>query len=270
METSTNPLPPVTPSPDLKDQVFRVLERDPHRPFTKEDLVPILKLQSPKDPEKQAQATEKVGSNLRQLVETGQITEVAPGLFKARLFFDDQKMIEHAFIGGMGNTRYRFHCPIFRLNIGVLSVFFLRDPKKGEWYITVRDTTIGKDYAMVRRLPNGQYSIGGRPAGAEEKNHIQIAGRYIEKEHLTLSISGEDVSIEDHNTPYGTRIDHLTKDGLGRYQQAAGAFLKSTDPVAQKDSVKRGRFALEQFLHHHQNLETSFFSAVVDFVLMAG
>jgi len=204
------------------------------------------------------------------LADAGQVTEVADGIFKCRLFFESEKSIEHAFIGGMGNTRYRFKSPIFRLNIGVLSVYFIRDAKKGEWLITVRDTTIGKDYALVRHLRDGQYRIGNRPVGAEDKNYLQIAGRYIEKEHLALTIAGEDIRIEDQNTPYGTRIDLLTKEGLARYQQAARAFLKANDPAGQKDPVKRGRYVLEQFLHHHQNLETTFFGAVVDSVLMAG
>jgi len=270
METTTKPHAPSIAPPSLKDHIFRTLEREPHRAFGVEDLIQLLKLQSPKDPQKQAQAAEKVTSHLRQLVEDGQITEVAAGLFKCRLFFESEKSIEHAFIGGMGNNRYRFNSPIFRLNIGVLSVYFVKDPKKGDWFLTVRDTTIGKDYAMVRRLRDGQYLIGNRPAAAEEKNYIKISGRYIEKEHLTLAISGNDISIEDHNTPNGTRIDLLTKDGLARYQQAARAFLKATDPSGQKDLVKRGRFVLEQFLHNHQNLETTFFGAVVDSVLMAG
>jgi hypothetical protein len=270
METTTKPQAPSTAPPSLKDLVFRALEREPHRAFSVEDLVQLLKLQSPKDPQKQAQAVEQVSSYLRQLADAGQVTEVADGLFKCRLFFESEKSIEPAFIGGMGNVRYRFKSPIFRLNIGVLSVYFIRDAKKGEWFITVRDTTIGKDYALVRHLRDGEYRIGNRPVGAEEKNYIQIAGRYIEKEHLTLSIAGEDVRIDDRNTPYGTRIDLLTKEGLARYREAARIFLKATDPSDQKDSVKRGRFVLEQFLHHHHNFETSFFGAVIDSLLMAG
>jgi hypothetical protein len=269
METTTKPQAPSAAPPSLIDFVFRALEREPHRAFGVEDLIPLLKLQSPKDPQKQAQTVEKITSHLRQLVEDGQITEVAAGLFKCRLFFESEKSIEHAYIGGMGNNRYRFKSPIFRLNIGVLSVYFVKDPKKGDWFLTVRDTTIGKDYAMVRRLRDGKYLIGNRPTAAGEKNYIQISGRYIEKEHLTLTIAGEEISIEDHNTPNGTRIDLLTKDGLARYQQAAKAFLKGTDPSGQKDPVKRGRFILEQFLHNHQNLETTFFGAVVDSALMA-
>ena len=270
METTVKPPVPTVAPLSLKDLVLRILEREPHRAFTVEDLITLLKLQSPKDPQKQAQAVEQVTTHLRSLIEGGQITEVAPGLFKCRLFFELEKSIEHAFIGGMGNNRYRFKAPIFRLNIGVLSIYFIKDPKKGDWFLTVRDTTIGRDYALVRRFRDGVYLLGNRPPAAGEQNHVQIAGRYIEKEHLTLTISGDEISIEDHNTPNGTRIDLLTKDGLARYQQAARTFLKGAEPQAQKDPVKRGRFVLEQLLHDHQNFETTFFGAVVDALLIAG
>lgn len=270
METTANPQAPIVVAPSLKDLIFKTLEREPHRAFSVENLIQILKLQSLKDPQKQAQAVEQVTSNLRRLVEDGQITEVALGLFKCRLFFELEKSIEHAYIGGMGNNLYRFESPIFRLNIGVLSIYFIKDLKKGDWFLTVRDTTIGRDYALVRRLRDGKYLFGSRPTAAGEESYVQIAGRYIEKEHLTLSISGDEIGVEDHNTPNGTRIDLLTKDGLARYQQAARAFLKATDPQNQKDPVKRGRYVLEQLLHHHQNFETTFFGAVVDSLLIAG
>jgi hypothetical protein len=270
METTVKPPVPTVAPLSLKDHVQRILDRDPHRAFTVEDLLTLLKLQFPKDPQKQAQAVEQATTHLRSLVENGQITEVAPGLFKCRLFFEVEKSIEHAFIGGMGNTRYRFKSPIFRLNIGVLSIYFIKDPKKGDWFLTVRDTTIGRDYALVRRLRDGTYLVGSRPTAAGENNYVQIMGRYIEKEHLTLTISGDEISIEDHNTPNGSRIDLLTKEGMVRYQQAARAFLKATEPKHQKDSVKRGRYVLEQLLLHHQNFETTFFGAVLDWILIAG
>jgi hypothetical protein len=270
IETTAQPPAPTTAALSLKDLVLRILEREPHRAYTVEDLLTLLKLQSPKDPQKQAQAVEQVTAHLRRLVEEGPITEIDPGLFKCRLYFEIEKSIEHAYIGGMGNNRYRFKSPIFRLNIGVLSIYFIKDPKKGDWFLTVRDTTIGRDYALVRRLRDGKYLFGSRPTAAGEENYVQIAGRYIEKEHLTLSISGDEISIEDHNTSNGTRIDLLTKDGLARYQQAARAFLKATEPQHQKDPVKRGRYVLEQLLHHHQNFETTFFGAVVDSLLIAG
>lgn len=270
IETTAQPPAPTTAALSLKDLVLRILEREPHRAFTVEALITLLKLQSPKDPQKQAQAVEQVTSNLLRLVEDGQITEVASALFKCRLFFELEKSIEHAYIGGMGNNLYRFKSPIFRLNIGVLSIYFIKDPKKGDWFLTVRDTTIGRDYGLVRRLRDGRYLLGSRPTAAGEENYVQIAGRYIEKEHLTLSISGDEIGIEDHNTQNGTRIDLLTKDGLARYQQTARSFLKATDPLNQKDPVIRGRYVLEQLLHHHQNFETTFFGAVVDSLLIAG
>jgi len=270
METTAKPQAPTIAALSLKDMIFRSLEREPHRAFTVEDLLTLLKLQSPKDPQKQAQAVEQVTTHLRSLIEGGQITEVAPGLFKCRLFFELEKSIEHAYIGGMGNNRYRFKSPIFRLNIGVLSIYFIHDSKKKEWLLTVRDTTIGRDYCLVRRLQDGQYLVGSRPTATGEKNYVQIAGRYIEKEHLTLTISGDEIAIEDHNTPNGTRIDLLTKEGLARYQQAARAFLKVTEPQHQKDPVKRGRYVLEQLLNQHQNFETTFFGAVLDWLLIAG
>ncbi len=268
METTANPQAPIVAAPSLKDLIFKALEREPHRAFSVENLIQILKLQSPKDPQKQAQAVEQVTSNLRSLVEDGRITEVAPGLFKCRLFFELEKSIEHAYIGGMGNNRYRFKSPIFRLNIGVLSVYFIHDPQKKEWFLTVRDTTIGRDYCLVRRLRDGAYLFGSRPPAAGEENYVQIAGRYIEKKHLTLTVSGDEIGIEDYNTPNGTRIDLFTKDGLARYQQAARTFLNAAEPEGRKDPVKRGRFVLEQLLHHHQNFETTFFGAVVDSLLI--
>jgi hypothetical protein len=269
METTAKPQSPAVAAPSLKDRISRALEKEPHRAFTTDDLILILKMQSPKDPQKQAQAVEQVTSNLRHLTDEGQITEVATGLYKFRLFFAGEKFIEHAFIGGMGNNRYRFKSPIFRLNMGVLSVYFIKDLKKGDWYITVRDTTIGRDYCLVRRLQDGQYLLGNRPGAEKESNYIQIAGRYIEKEHLTLKISGDEIAIEDHNTANGTRIDLLTSEGLDRYRTAAKSFLQAAPLEGRKDPVKRGRFAMEQLLQHHQNFETSFFGAMIDSLLLS-
>ena len=260
--------PPTAALPSLKDPILKVLQAEPHRAYKAEELVQILKLSAPKDPQKQLQAVEQIGSDLRKLREAGRVTEVDPGLFKARLFFEKEKSIEHALIGEMGNTLYRFQSPVFRLNIGVLSLYFIKDMKEGAWIVTVRDTTIGKDYCLVRHLRDGTYLIGSRSPGNGEENYLKIEGRYIAKEHLTLKISVDEIRIEDHKTPNGTRIDFLTPDGLARYQQCAQAFVRATDPKDQKDPVKRGRFALEQLLHHHQNFETTFFSAVVDSLLL--
>lgn len=263
-------LSPSMALPNLKDQILKVLQAEPHRAYKADDLVQILKLSAPKDPQKQLQAVDHVVSELRNLVEAGRITEVASGLFKARLFFDKEECIEHALIGEMGNTLYRFRSPIFRLNIGVLSAYFIKNRSQGDWIVTVRDTTIGKDYCLVRRLRDGTYTVGSRPALTGEDHHLQIEGRYIAKKHLTLTISGDEIGVEDHKTPHGTRIDLLTREGLARYQKVAEAFWEGTDPKDQKDPVKRGRFVLERLLHDHQNFETTFFSAVVDLLLIAG
>jgi hypothetical protein len=169
----------------------------------------------------------------------------------------------------MGNTSYRFQSPIFRLNIGVLSAYFIRNRRQGDWVVTIRDTTIGKDYCLVRRLSDGTYTVGSLPAEANENRHLQIEGRYIAKKHLALTISGDQISVEDHQTPYGTRVDFLTQGGLVRYEQVAEAFLKDTDTQSQENPVKRGRFVLERLLHQHENFETTFFSAVVDLLLIA-
>jgi hypothetical protein len=270
METATESKTPTVAPPTIKDQIGEMLDKEPHRPVTAEDLLTPLKMQSPKDPQKQAQAVERISTELRRLVQEGRAVETAPGSFKARLFFDKEQWIEHAYLGGMGNVHYRFRSPIFRLNIGVLSVFFSRDGKRGDWGLMVRDATIGKDYGLARRLSDGTYTFGSRPAGAGEDRFIQIPGRYIAKEHVTLTISGEEVRLEDHLTQHGTRIDLLTPEGLAKYRKAAEAFIKSTDPKNQKDNVKRGRFALEQLLQHHQNFENSFFNTVADWLLEGG
>jgi hypothetical protein len=280
MEASSNAETKQTPAPtpkapsaalaDLKDPILKILQGEPHRGYRAEDLVQILKLSTPKDLQKQSQTVVKISADLRKLVEEGRITEIAPGLFKARLFFDKEERIEHALIGEMGNTFYRFQSPIFRLNIGVLSAYFIKNRCHGDWVVTVRDTTIGKDYCLVRRLRDGTYTVGARPAETGEDHHLQIEGRYIAKKHLTLTISSDEISVEDQKTPHGTRIDLLTQKGLARYEQVAEAFLQGTDSRDQKDPVKRGRFVLELLLNQHQNFETTFFSAVVDLLLLAG
>ena len=136
--------------------------------------------------------------------------------------------------------------------------------------VTIRDTTIGRDFSLTRRLRDGVYMIGSRPPEAGEVNYLQVEGRYIDKKQVTITLSGDEVGVEDHNTLNGSRIDLLTRDGLTRYEQLAEAFLRSTDPGEHKNIVKRGRFVLEKFLHSHQNFETSFFSAVVDSLLLTG
>jgi hypothetical protein len=257
---------PIAP-PSLKDSIQRICQSEPHRAYTAEELLPILKLQAPKDPEKQAQALDLVKSHLNRLAEEGPITEVSPGLFKFRLYFDKERHIEHAYIGGMGNTLYRFRSPVFRLNIGVLSVFFIFNRKAGTWLATVRDATLGKDYGLVHRIHDGVYRVGSRPPHAGETDFLQIEGRYIAKEHLTLTFLGDAVSVSDHMTPNGTRFDFLTKEGLARYQEAAEAFLRSVDPANHHDPFHRGRFVMERLLKDHQNFEATFFTAMVDYLL---
>ena len=268
----TEPQTPRVASLDLKDPTLKCLLDDPHRAYTAEDLVKALTPpQVAKDPQKKAQAVEETTSRLCKLVEAGQAVSIGSGLFKARLFFDkEEKNIEHAFIGGMGNVLYRFRSPIFRLNIGVLSMYFIKDKKVGDWMVTVRDTTIGKSYSLLRRLRDGVYTFGSQPPKPGEEHYLQIEGKYIAKKQVTITLSGDEVGVEDHNTLNGSRIDLLTKDGLTRYEQLAEAFLRSTDPREYKDIVKRGRFVLDKLLHSHQNFETSFFSAVVDSILLKG
>lgn len=252
-----------------RDPILKLLEGEPHRAFTAEDLVRTLTPALAKDPQKLQQAALDVTERVRKIQEGGRIGEISDGLFKARLFFDKEQYIEHAFIGGMGNTRYRFRAPVFRFNIGVLSLFFVKDKRAGDWVVTVRDTTIGKDYGLVQRLRDGTYTFGSRPTESGEGSHLQIEGKYIGKTHMSVTIAGDEVAVEDHNTLNGTRIDHLTSEGQARYKELAEAFLRATtDPKDQVDSVKRGRFALERLLQHHENFETSFFSAVVDSLLI--
>ena len=268
MVPSTELHTPSRASLESKDPILKFLLDDPHRAYTAEDLVRSFTPLVAKDPQKLPQAAAEMTASLRKLIEAGRITEIREGLFKTRLFFDKEQNIEHAFIGGMGNTLYRFRSPIFRLNIGVLSMYFIKDKKVGDWMVTVRDTTIGKDYSLLRRLRDGVHIFGSLPPKPGEEHYLQIEGKYIAKKHMTITISGDEVSVEDHNTLNGTRIDLLTSEGLARYKQVAEAFLQGTDHKDQKDPVKRGRFALEQLIHHHQNFETTFFSAVVESLLL--
>ena len=271
MAHTAEPHAPRPAASEEKDPVLKFLQAEPHRTYTAEEVARSLTPQAAKDPQKKSQAVEEMTTGLRKLVEAGHAVETGPGSFKARLFFDkEEKNIEHAFIGGMGNALYRFRSPIFRLNIGVLSLFFVRDIQAAVWMVTIRDTTIGRDYCLTRRLRDGVYVIGSRPPEPGASNYLQIEGRYIDKKHVTITLSGDEVGAEDHNTLNGSRIDLLTREGLTRYEQLAEAFLRSTDPREYKDIVKRGRFVLDKFLHSHQNFETSFFSAVVDSLILKG
>ncbi len=256
---------------EQKDPVLKFLQAEPHRAYTAEEVARSLTPQAAKDPQKKSQVIEEMTTGLRKLVEAGHVVEIGPGVFKARLFFDkEEKNIEHAFIGGMGNVLYRFRSPIFRLNIGVLSMYFIKDKKVGDWMVTVRDTTIGKSYSLLRRLRDGVHIFGSQPPKPGEEHYLQIEGKYIAKKQVTITLSGDEVGVEDHTTLHGSRIDLLTRDGLTRYEELAEAFLRSTDPREYNDIVKRGRFVLGKLLHSHQNFETSFFSAVVDSLLLTG
>ncbi len=260
------------PTPEKKSALLeptqQFLLQDPHRACTAEDVMRGLKLQSPKDLPKQAETLEKIAAALDLLVQEGLTRTIADRLFKVRLFLDKEKTIEHAYIGGLGNTRYRFNAPVFRLNIGVLSLFFVKDEKRKQWRVSVQDTTIGKNYCLVQPLGMGMHLFGTAPETKDGKTGWVIDGKYIEKAHITLTLSEDRVQLEDHRTPRGSRIDHLTDVSLTDYSQAAREFLKSASPAEQKDKVKRGRFVLERLLHQHQNFEASFFNAVVDFILL--
>ncbi len=251
----------------LKGSILKLFQKELDRAYTAEDLAKVLKLQFPKDPQKQSQALQEITSSLNALAQEGHIREVAPSLFKGRRFFDDEKYIEHAYLGGMGNTLYHFSAPIFRLNMGVLSLFFIKDKRLGAWMVTVKDTTIGKDYCLTRRLCDDVYCVGSAQAKPEEGNYLRIEGKYIAKRHLTIAIAGENIRIEDHNTLYGTRIDHFTDEGLANYQQVARIFLQETGGQNQRGPVQQGRFILEKLIHQHLNFEATFFSAVVDALL---
>ncbi len=251
-----------------KEQTQRVLFQDVHRAYTAEDVMKALKLASPKDPEKQTQVLEQINACLTVLKNEAVIREVAPNLLKVRLYFDQEKLIEHAYIGGMGNTFYRFNALIFRLNVGVISLLFVRDEKQKNWRVSVADPTIGRNYSLFKPLCDGVHALGTAPAQVDGKTGWVIDGKYLDKTHTTLTLSADQVVIEDHRTLRGTRIDHLTDTGFADYLSAAGEFLKSTDQ--HKDIVKRGKFALEQLLLHHKNFELSFFNAAIDFILLKG
>lgn len=259
---------PVQPAITRAEAMLKMIEKEPHQAFGAEALVRLLKLPVAKDPQKQAQAISEIGVDLKQFVEAGKLTEVVDGLFKSRLFFDKEQYIEHAFVGGMGNTHYRFISSLFRINIGVLSVFFTKDEKKGDWLVVIKDATIGRDYCMVRSVSDGTHLFGSRLPFEEEKNYWLIAGKYISGEHFTLTLSGNKVALEDNKTLYGTRIDHLTDQGVCRYLEAARAFLKETDRAFQNDMVKRGLFALEQLQNHHTNFDNGFLDMVINSLLV--
>jgi hypothetical protein len=252
------------------DPISKLFASTPHQAYSAEDVVRKTDPKTAKDPQKLQAAAAETAKQLAKRVTDGTLREVGPGLFKTRLFFDSERMIEHAFLGGMEGVHYAFQGPLFRLNIGVLSAFFVRDVKNSDWTVTVRDSTIGKDYCLILRPKDGSYLIGSAPADDKTKNYLQIPGRYIAARHVTVTLDGEKITVEDLNTLDGTRVDHLTEEGLSRYRELAGRFLKETAAGDQANRVKRGRFVLNQFIEHHQNFEATFFNAVTDSLLMAG
>lgn len=256
------------PQSSVHVSVLKCFQKEPDRSYTAEDLAKALKLLSPKDPQKQSQTICEIASCLKALVQEGQIREIAPSSFKKRRFFDKENNIEHAFIGGMGNSRYGFVSSIFRLNIGVLSLYFTQDVCKQEWRVKVKDTTIGKDYCLIPRLQGGVYHIGSAQAESGERNYFRIEGKYIAKRHMAIAISGIEINIVDNNTLYGTRIDHFTDEGLLNYQKLARTFLEQETEQGKMDPVRQGRFLLEQLIHRHLNFEAVFFGTVVDSLLL--
>jgi hypothetical protein len=256
------------PSTDQKSKICQILEQEPHRVFGPQTLAPTLKPGGIKDPQQQQQFMNEISADLVKLVKEGVAREVADGLFKARLFTNETHYIEHAFIGGMGNTLFRFQSPIFRLNIGVISMFFIRSQKENNWSVLVRDTTAGSSYCFRMRLKDGTYRFGSVAQGTGEKDYIPIVGRYIEKQHVVLTLRGDDVSVEDLKTGRGSRVDLLTEQGLAQYQESVAEFLKMVDPSRLWDPVSRGRYVLDQLLQHRRNFEVTFFGAAVDSALL--
>lgn len=260
-----------------KEQTQRVLLQDTNRAYSAEDIMKVLKLASPKDLEKQGLVLEQITACLTALKDEGFVREVAPNRVKVRLYFDAEKNIEHAYIGGMGNALYRFNALIFRLNIGVISILFVRNQHQKNWHVSVADPTLGKTYSLLKPLADGVHVFGTAPALVDSKvvdsqlldGQIAwaIAGKYIDKSHTTITFSGDQIFVRDHRTIRGTRIDHLTDAGFTAYLSVAEEFLNSTD--SPKDIVKRGRFVLEQLLKNHKNFELSFFNAAVDFILLS-
>ena len=252
----------------LLGKIRKHLLSDPHGAYSAEDISRALKLQSPKDPEKQANVSAQIQSDLLLLLNEGLIREIEPLRYKTRLFFDQERHIEHAFIGGMGSVHYSFFTPVFRLNLGVLSLFFLFNEKQKSWRVSVADATIGKNYCLVHPLCEGAHCFGTNPKKVEGQSSWVIDGKYIDKTHVTVTLCNDRITLEDHRTLRGTRIDHFTDPGLSSYLKVSEEFLRTTDPADRKDILKRGRFVLERLLHRYENYEAAFFSAVIDFLLI--
>ncbi len=258
----------VAVAPDLKERIWSTLSAEAHQAYSSSDFLPILRMKSPKDPQKEAKNREEILAQMKTLAEEGLAVEVADGVFKARLYFDgDQKLVEHAYIGGTLNVHYRFQSSFFRINVGVLSIFFFRPEKGNVWKARVKDSTLGREYMLLEELKDGTYVLGSKSDGSHGENFIKVEGRYIEKSQLTIEVAGESVRLEDQTTPAGTRVDILTPKGAEAYRKAARSFLKETDSKDHKNVVKRGRFTFQQLSDTHVDFDTGLFGAVVDSLL---
>ncbi|HEY5648981.1 MAG TPA: hypothetical protein VIU33_05750, partial [Nitrospiria bacterium] len=213
--------------PDLKDRIWKTLEAEGHRAYSSADFLPILRMKSPKDPEKEAKNREQILGHLREIAGERMAVEVSDGVFKARLYFDgNQKLVEHAFIGGTLNTHYRFESSFFRLNLGVLSIFFYRPEKGNIWKALVKDITLGREYVLSDELKDGLYYLGSAPGKTDKKSFLEVKGLYIEKPHIAIELSGESVRLEDQGTATGSRVDTPTPEGMKVYRKAARTFLE--------------------------------------------
>lgn len=258
---------PLTPA-EIKDRIWKTLKAKAHRAYSPGDFIPILKLKSPKDPEKEAKNRELILSQLKDLGSERLAVEVADGVFKCRLYFDgDQKFVEHAFIGGTLNVHYRFRSSFFRLNLGVLSAFFYRPEKENIWKARIKDITLGRAYVLSEGLKDGLYNVGTGGGKADGENFLKIEGLYIEKHHLVMDFSGEDVRLEDQETLNGTRVDILTPEGMESYRKGAKTFIDKTDPQDHRNVVRRGRFTFDQHSEMHIDYDTGLFGTVVDSIL---
>lgn len=257
----------VAPAPDIKGRIWKTLQSTSHQAYSSAELIPILKMKSPKDPEKEAKNRELILEEMKKLSSEGLAVEVADGVFKERLYFDgDQKLVEHVFIGGTLNLHYRFKSSFFRLNIGVLSIFFFRS-EKGVWKGRVKDTTVGKEFFLSEELKDGTYLFGSKGPGSGTETFIKIDGPYIEKSHVAVEFTGEEVRLEDQVTTTGSRADILTPKGGEAYREAARTFLEETDPKDHRNVVKRGRFSFQQLADKHVDFDTGLLGAVVDSLL---
>jgi hypothetical protein len=253
---------------DQKTKILELLSKDPHRAFEAENLLTSIKPAAAKDPQQKQEVINEIKSDLTRLVEEGKVREVHDGVFKLRIFTNETKQIEHVFIGGMGNTYFRFKSPIFRLNIGVMAVFFIKGKPGSGWMILIRDSTAGTSYCFPRWLSNKVYHLGNREAAGEEEDFVPIIGRYVEEEHVKIGIQDDLIDIEDKKTLTGTRVDLLTEEGYIQYHKAVQDFMKNTDASRVWDPVTWGRYIMDQLLKNKINYEATFFGATVDSMVL--